>query len=81
MASQFNVLDYARQLEAAGIELTSKIDDLKFAVNARIDKLEAELRTEIRSINHELMLHRWLLGLVLAVSTTSLALLFKMLAP
>jgi hypothetical protein len=53
-------------------------------ISARFSKLEAEiavLRAEIGSIRNELVVHRWVLGAVLALGTANLALTVKLALP
>jgi len=76
------------KIEAVRVELESKIEAVRVELEARMTKMEAEIRAEIgvlrgeiRSIRNELVLHRWVLGLVLAFSTANLALTVKLVLP
>lgn len=62
-----------------------RIDLVRTELGARLTKLEAELRAdiavlraEIGSLRYELLLHRWVLGLVVALCAANLALTAKL---
>jgi len=117
MTTEFNPLEYVRQLEAAGVgpaqaEVQAgalsrtlvdvafsrdlvrveenlrqemhhveerpgmRIDLCKSELNARIDKVEARMT----SLEHEMAIHRWVPGLILASNLGQLALLIRILA-
>lgn len=65
-----------------------RIDLVRTQLEARLIKMEAEIRAEIAvlraevgSIRNELVLHRWILGIVLALGTANLALTVKLVLP
>lgn len=65
-----------------------RIDLVRTQLEARLIKMEAEIRAEITvlraevgSIRNELVLHRWILGIVLALGTANLALTVKLVLP
>lgn len=76
------------KIESVRVELEAKIEAVKAELEARLIKMEAEIRAEIAvlraevgSIHNELVLHRWVLGIVLALGTANLALTVKLVLP
>ena len=65
-----------------------RIDLVRTELGTRLTELEVELRVdiavlraEIGSLRNELVLHRWVLGLVVALCTANLALTAKLMLP
>jgi hypothetical protein len=88
-------LAFSRDLVKLESNLRKEIRECEERMILRIDKLSAEIRAEIAavraefavlraevgSIRNELVLHRWVLGLVLAFCTANLALTVKLVLP
>ena len=76
------------RIDSVRTQLEAKIDAVRVELEARMTKMEAEiraeiavLRAEIGSIRNELVLHRWVLGIVLALGTANLGLTIKLVFP
>jgi hypothetical protein len=107
MTSEFNPLEYARQLEAAGVTpsqaqahaaaLTRALTDVTFSrdlvrvegnlrheihfmeerLGSRIDQLKLEFGARMTALEHEMAIHRWVLGFVLASNLAILGVVIK----
>lgn len=87
--------DLGARIDAVRTVLDAKIDIVRTELGARMTQLAADLRSEIaelrvdiaelragtKSIRGELVLHRWVLGLVIAIGTANLALTIKLILP
>lgn len=76
------------RIDSVRTQLEAKIEAVRVELEARMTKMEAEiraeiavLRAEIGSIRNELVLHRWVLGIVLALGTANLGLTIKLVFP
>lgn len=72
------------RIDLVRTQLEAKIDALRAEMEARLTKIEAEMaviRVEIASIRNEMVLHRWVLGIVLALGTANLGLTLKLVFP
>ena len=71
-------------LEARLTQVEAGIRAEMMALRAEMTELRAEmtvLRADIGSVRTELVLHRWVLGLVLALGTANLALTIRLILP
>lgn len=72
------------RIDLVRTHIEAKIDAVTAALEARLTKLEADIaviRVEIGSIRNEMVIHRWVLGLVLALLTANLGLTVKLVLP
>lgn len=83
------------RIEAIRVELEAKIETVRVELEGRMTKMETEIRAEIKavraeiavlraeigSIRNELVIHRWVLGIVLAIGTANLGLTVKLVLP
>jgi hypothetical protein len=81
-------LAFSRDLVKLESNLRKEIRECEERMILRIDLISAEiraeiavLRAEVASIRNELVLHRWVLGLVLALGTANLGLTLKLVLP
>ncbi|NHZ41847.1 hypothetical protein [Massilia aquatica] len=61
-SAKIGVLD--AKIDAVRNDLNAKIDSVRTELNAKIEMVAAELR----SVKHELTIHRWLFGLLIAMN-------------
>jgi chromosome segregation ATPase len=79
------------KIEAVKIELGARLTTMEAELRAEIAAIRAEIgsvraeigsvRAEINSVRNELVLHRWVFGIVIALSTANLALTVRLLLP
>ena len=74
------------KIEALRLEMNAKIEALRFEMNARIDTLRADLTAKIETVEAkmealrtELILHRWIFGVLISLCSANLALTVKIL--
>jgi DNA anti-recombination protein RmuC len=66
------------KIEQVRTELNAKIEQVRAELNAKIDVLTARTDARFDAISAELVMHRWVLGLLVAVSGTTLALVARL---
>ena len=78
--------DLNTKIEALRFEMNAKIEALRFEMNAKIDTLRADLTARIATVEAkmealrtELILHRWIFGVLISVCSANLALTVKIL--
>ena len=78
--------DLTDRIEALRFEMNAKIEALRFEMNAKIDTLRADLTARIATVEAkmealrtELILHRWIFGVLISVCSANLALTVKIL--
>jgi len=76
------------RIDMVRTDLSGRIETLRTLLEARMEildarltQVEAGLRAEIGSVRNELVFHRWVLGLVLALGTANLALTIRLILP
>lgn len=65
------------RIDKVHCELNAKIDKVHSKLNARIDLLDAKLSTRIDAIGNELVVHRWMFGLLISINVATLSLVIK----
>ncbi|MES2316424.1 MAG: hypothetical protein V4631_02930 [Pseudomonadota bacterium] len=86
MTSEFNAIEYARELDMLKVELRAEMSAFRAQFNAfkievnskfhalemRMNAMETALRAEIKIVASEVKLQRWLLGISLGLQTAVL---------
>ncbi|MES2015101.1 MAG: hypothetical protein V4484_01295 [Pseudomonadota bacterium] len=69
------------KIEALRTELTAKIELVRAELIAKIELVHCELNGKIEATRAELVLHRWMFGLIITISSANLALTVRLLMP
>ncbi|MFL6658781.1 MAG: hypothetical protein ACJ8GW_11950 [Massilia sp.] len=67
------------KIDQVRTELEAKIEQLRTDLEAKIEQLRTDLEAKIELLRSELLIHRWVLGLVVALCSSNLALTVKLL--